>query len=142
MKKLIFLSLILLSSNLLSKAQNGYSLEFEDVMTLSVESVIGQTYAAGATGSKTYTVPANMVLKITGGCIYNAASGAASYSTLSVGSEVISFNRQNAGSLTWVPIWASSGTVITLTYKNNSTTTAYGLECGYITGVLFRKVAN
>ena len=142
MKNTFFTLLTILTTTSFSFAQNGYTLEFEEVMNLSVESVIGQTYAVNATGSKTYTVPAGMVLKITAGCLYNPGGNNAVLTNLQIGSEVVNRNSAFAASTNWQPLWANAGTVLTLSYKNVHTTTAIDCSCGFITGTLFRKIAN
>jgi hypothetical protein len=143
MKNLLFTLVMFLAATSFSNAQNGYSLEFEDVVTLSVET----TAIPGAnTGSKTYTVPANTVLKISSGCIsyYNSTN----FVTLAVGNETITNINTDAltssNNVIWQPIWAKEGIVITLTYSIDSTTlpNVKSVNCGHISGTLFRKVAN
>lgn len=137
MKNLLFTLVIFLAATSFSNAQNGYSLEFEDVVTLSIESL-----PSGTTGSKTYTVPANTVLKISSGCLTYSATYIV---TLTVGSEIItnvSTKTQiptTAPIVAWQPIWAKEGTLVTLTYNAPS---GVNITCGYISGTLFRKVAN
>lgn len=135
MKNTLFTLLTIFATSSFSIAQNGYSLEFEDVVTLSVESAIA--FPIGATGSKTYTVPANMVLKISTGCLQYTTNSM--YATLTIGSETIT-GIQTVTSTLW-PIWASSGTTVTLAFANISGTSKE-MICGFITGTLFRKVPN
>lgn len=140
MKKLITLFVIFnLQFSIFNSTQaqnNGYSLEFEDVVTLSVESSV--SVPAGSS-SKTYTVPANCVLKISSGCVMTSGSNFVTY--LSVGNEIIKSVATKSGSNSspWQTIWASAGTVITLTYTVTNTN---DVTCGYISGTLYKKVAN
>jgi hypothetical protein len=132
MKNTLYTLLIMFFVTSISSAQNGYTLEFEDVVTLSVES---DTIIPAGTVTKTYTVPANCVLKISSGCLFWSSSLNAN---LKVGSEIFSFRQTNANNV-WQPIWAKAGTTITLT---SYLSTATVLHCGFISGTLFRKVAN
>lgn len=142
MKNTFFTLLTILTTTYFSFAQNGYTLEFEDVMTLSVETIIGQQISPNAVGSKSYTVPAGMVLKITAGCFSHTGTTNSVVTNLQIGSEVINYNNASGANLTWQPLWANAGSVLTLSYKNTNTTTGRECTCGYITGTLFRKIAN
>jgi hypothetical protein len=142
MKNTFFTLLTILTTTSFSFAQNGYTLEFEDVMTLSVETIIGQQISPNAVGSKSYTVPAGMVLKITAGCFSHTGTTNSVVTNLQIGSEVINYNNASGANLSWQPLWANAGSVLTLSYKNTNTTTGRECICGYITGTLFRKIAN
>ena len=142
MKNTFFTLLTILTTTYFSFAQNGYTLEFEDVMTLSVETIIGQQISPNDVGSKSYTVPAGMVLKITAGCIYNPGANNNIVTNLQIGSEIINYNMGSGANMSWQPMWANAGSVLTLSYKNTNTTTGKDCTCGYITGTLFRKIAN
>jgi len=138
MKKINLLAIIAFSISIFNcQAQtNGYSLEFEDVVTLSVES---NTNVPLGSGNKTYTVPANCVLKISSGCVM--VSGANYFTSVSLGSEIITAcpTKNGASSNDWQPIWVSAGTLVSLNY---TVTTTNQIGCGYISGTLFKKVAN
>ena len=90
MKSILIFALMLIS--LQSFSQNGYTLEFESTILLSLDTL--QIPANGTVRTKQFTVPAGMVLKINSGILTNNyADNSSSYvqrSTLKVGDALIS----------------------------------------------------
>lgn len=151
--------MLLIQSNYLT-AQNGYRLEFEDVVTLSVDTVPNVTIPGNATWTESYTVPANMVLKINSGMLRNSPSGVgigslfqlayldidgnvigtylSGYSSTSFADNkfepYLQFSNDNA-------LWVSAGKTIRLTFKNGGNAALYYAN-GWVSGVLFRKISN
>lgn len=141
---------------------NGYSLEFEDVITMSADSDVVIT--APISWSRTFTIPSGQVLKITTGWLFKTLSvsnrtGAYLYSTF------ITVNGQKyfapvVGPTTDVisgafkiihdsPIWVSGGKTvgITMLVEASSGTVSGSAPAAipsgsWITGVLFKKVPN
>jgi hypothetical protein len=159
MKKILIFTLMLIS--LRSFSQNGYTLEFESTILLSIDSTLMP--ANGTIRTRQFTVPAGMVLKINSGILTNNYvdnnSTYAQRSTLKVGDAVISpdqiccegenFRNSNTliineGGESMSPIWANEGTVITLTYERMATFTSniLGIAGCWFGGVLFRKIPN
>jgi hypothetical protein len=139
-------------------AQNGYSLEFEDVVMLSVDTAVatGSVFLVSQTWNKSFTVPANMVLKINAGHLQGQDKTTQfgiypwAYSYLDIGGEKICANmtsdpsKDNYSTFSnEYSIWVPSGKTVRLT----AVTTAYcggyaALPLGWVSGVLFRKVPN
>lgn len=124
------------------KAQsNGYSLEFEDVIFLSL---INQPIPANSSTSVAYSVPSNMVLKITQGAVVNKTNF---QELLKIGNYYLNgygFDEgtDNTNSTEWPVLWVPSGTTVTLSANNLNSSEYTPFKDPFITGVLFRKVAN
>lgn len=157
-KKIVFFCMILLLQKVYS--QNGYRLEFEDVITLSVDSV-WVPLTAPTTRVKSYTVPLGTVLKITGGHI-SMIGGGAGITRMMTGYLQID-NQQILGADTNVvtfvspfktaiiikpdnPIWVPGGSTVSIVAILHATPTGSGtltMFCSnWITGVVYRKVPN
>jgi hypothetical protein len=139
--------------------QNGYSLEFEDVVTLSVDSLI---YPTNGVYTKSYIVPAGTVLKINSGHLSSAAVGTATpkiytgflkiNNNLIIGADTALLNLGTSGyrflMLRITPekaIWAPSNATVILGVEINQPlpySTNGPLFSNWISGVLFRKVSN
>ncbi len=140
---------------------NGYTLEFEDVVTLSVDSLL--TPPVGTVITKSYTVPSGMVLKINSGRIsrfrQNNITGVLAgfikvNDNLIIGADtsmpglLASGTGAYSGSVYHLrpdqPIWAPSNSVVTLGVSVGAviSLTSYPLFSNWFSGVLFRKVPN
>jgi len=164
MKKISILTVIIFLYNHTFSQTNGYTLEFEDVVTLSVDALTSPS--AGTTITKTYTVPAGMVLKINSGRISMWKSGNSSTNTnigavgyiqvdnnLIVGADTsmnglfgTSASGTIAGSIFRIkpdqPIWVPSNSTVTLGVTVYQTLNLFTLFSNWFSGVLFRKVPN
>ncbi len=141
-------------------SQNGYRLEFEDVITLSVD-----TLKAPAIGiyTKSYTVPTGTVLKINSGrlSLYCEQANAKVYTgflkineNLIVGADSATTaftSSSGTGSLhafilrltPETPIWAPANSTVVLGVEVvNTKFSTLALHSNWISGVLFRKVPN
>lgn len=160
--KLLILFLMTLFSKTEIFAQNGYRLEFEDVVTLSVDSI--NAFSTPNTRTKSYTVPLGTVLKITSGHL--SMGGLSSNTRFTIGylkisdqtivgsDSVVSFLATYTPNTYWrttykitpeSPIWAPSGAVVILGVQQDNSATNPNATCGcsnWISGVLFRKVPN
>ena len=154
MRSILFYVFLFISSA--SFSQNGYTLEFESTILLSLDTI--GNIPANTTKTKSFTVPAGMVLKINSGIIGSVYVNTGLYqnSWLMVGDLRISTpaknNEQtgqfNTASLTigggrdgMGPIWANEGTEVKINALSNSNGNAFFTTC-WIGGVLFRKIAN
>ncbi len=162
MKNAFFFVLVLVCSCKITVAQtNGYTLEFEDVVTLSVDSLIAP--AAGTTIIKSYTVPPGMVLKINSGrissfrqnnfsgvligfikindnLIIGADTSMAGLLASGTGSAIGSIYRLKPDQ----PIWAPSNSTVMLGVSVGyvPSIASFPLFSNWFSGVLFRKVPN
>lgn len=162
----LYLIIIACTSKTATAQLNGYSLEFEDVITLSADSDVVITGGQGSVSwSRSYTIPAGQVLKITGGWLM---AGGLSLTTHFSYQSFISTNNQKfygipagptpdvtVGSPTIYkithdsPIWITGGQTVSLTMSVEATAgTITGSMTGtipkgnWITGVVFKKVPN
>jgi hypothetical protein len=155
MKHLLSLLILLLLLNKNSYSQtNGYSLEFESTILLSLDTV--PIPPINTVRIKQFTVPAGTVLKINSGFLRNicVVTNPITYqqkATLSIGNKnispitssgagdwfLISFTTENA-------IWANAGETVTLKFENTSysPSTLNSISFCWVGGVLFRKIAN
>ena len=150
---MVFFSVLFFSNKSFSQA-NGYSLEFESTIILTLDTV--PMPPNNTTRTKTFTVPTGMVLKINSGHLLNicVATNPITYqqkSTLTINNKTISpmtttqsgdwfrinFTTDNA-------IWANEGETVTLKFENTSYTSSVvnGISYCWIGGVLFRKIPN
>ncbi len=165
--KIIIVLFIAIISFQFAQSQNGYSLEFEDVVTLSVDSL--GSPSSGTTITKSFTVPSGTVLKISSGHIssYNfSPQNSGIYppfkivtgylkinnnTIIGADSSMAStrfFNREANGSIFRIrpdePIWAPSNSIVTIgvLISNADYIGTLPLFSNWISGVIFRKVPN
>lgn len=167
MKQLSILTLIICLYSHAFAQNNGYSLEFEDVVTLSVDSL---SFPSPGTITKSFTVPAGTVLKISSGHLSLLANKA--YVSSTQGRNIVTgFLKINGNTIigadTSMMVYNASGSYITSIYRikpdqpiwapSNATVTIgvvitddtfltaitqATLFSNWISGVLFRKVQN
>lgn len=163
--KSIFLFFLLVAIQIPLFSQNGYRLEFEDVITLSVDSMY--IPASPSVRIKSFTVPQGTVLKISGGQISSSGQYPGGTSNHRIMSGYIKIDDNfifGADSVTtsgtstfngvyWRStyrinperaIWAPSGSTVVLgveTHLAGPWGSAF-LASNWITGVLYRKVPN
>jgi hypothetical protein len=138
-------------------AQNGYSLEFEDVVLLSVDSssINSISVPLGICWTKSYTVPANMVLKINAGHIIgkNELQSPTYYvyayleidgkKLLGCSDALKSSSKDNFSTFSNdYSVWVPSGKVVKLVAVSQANVTGINFVLGWVSGVLYRKVPN
>lgn len=154
MKKLLLLFTLLFVFSKADCQTNGYSLEFDSTLILSLDTV--PIPSAPAVRTKQFTVPTGMVLKINSGYLRNYYCNFPNYcqkTTLTIGSSIISpthlsaagfqddylmsFNTSNA-------IWVNAGQTVVLKFESNTSIPSSwnAISHCWIGGVLFRKIPN
>lgn len=159
MHRLIILVIITLQNTSLIAQTNGYSLEFADVVTKSIDS-IGSI--SPGTYTKTYTVPPNHVLKIINGLITTVTSSGSTprRGFLKIGDNIITpgtlapspgfitdYTGAAGSTANFVikifpenPVWAPAGSVVSINVLISSSVT--NVIGNWFSGILYRMVPN